>query len=107
MKQPLRSLLASRKNRTLYTGGTSNLVQRVWQHKSDLVEGFTKKYGVLNLVCFEVHGTMPSAIEREKAIKEWRRAWKIELIESVNPQWRDLYEDIVRYASAGSLRAPG
>jgi len=95
MKQPCVYLLASRRNGTLYTGVTSNLVQRVWQHKNNLVDGFTKKYGVHTLVWFEVHETMPSAIEREKAIKEWRRAWKIELIESVNPQWRDLFEDIV------------
>ena len=95
MKQPCVYLLASRRNGTLYTGVTSNLVQRVWQHKNNLVDGFTEKYGVHTLVWFEVHQTMPSAIEREKAIKEWRRAWKIELIESVNPQWRDLYEDIV------------
>jgi len=107
MKQPCVYLLASRRNGTLYTGVTSNLIQRVWQHKNNLVDGFTKKYGVHTLVWFEVHQTMPSAIEREKAIKEWRRAWKIELIESVNPQWRDLYEDIVGDASAGSRRAPG
>ena len=107
MKQPCVYLLASRRNGTLYTGVTSNLVQRVWQHKNNLVDGFTEKYGVHTLVWFEVHQTMPSAIEREKAIKEWRRAWKIELIESVNPQWRDLFEDIVGDASAGSRRAPG
>ncbi len=95
MKQPCVYLLTSRRNGTLYTGVTSNLIQRVWQHKNNLVDGFTKKYSVHNLVWFEVHETMQSAIEREKAIKEWRRAWKIELIESVNPQWRDLYEDIV------------
>ena len=95
MKQPCVYLLASRRNGTLYTGVTSNLIQRVWQHKNNLVDGFTKKYGVHTLVWFEVHQIMSSAIEREKAIKEWRRAWKIELIESVNPQWRDLYEDIV------------
>ena len=95
MKQPCVYLLASRRNGTLYSGVTSNLVQRVWQHRNHLVDGFTKKYGVHTLVWFEVHETMPSAIEREKSIKEWRRTWKIELIESVNPQWRDLYEDIV------------
>ena len=95
MKQPCVYLLTSRRNGTLYTGVTSNLIQRVWQHKNNLVDGFTKKYGVHTLVWFEVHETMQTAIEREKAIKEWRRVWKIELIESVNPQWRDLYEDIV------------
>ena len=75
-------------------GVTSNLAQRVWQHKSDLVEGFTKRYGVHTLVWYEVHATMESAIAREKAIKEWKRAWKMALIEKSNPQWRDLYEEL-------------
>ena len=74
---------------------TSNLVQRIWQHKNDVVEGFTKKYGVHTLVWFEPHETMDSAISREKAIKERQRAWKLKLIESTNPQWRDLYEEII------------
>lgn len=95
MKQPCVYILASRRNGTLYVGVTSNLVQRVWQHKNDLAEGFTKKYGVHTLVWFEPHETMESAITREKAIKDWRRAWKLDLIESANPAWRDLYEDIV------------
>jgi putative endonuclease len=95
MKQPCVYILASRRNGTLYTGVTSNLVQRVWQHKNDLIEGFTKKYGVHTLVWFEPHETMASAISREKAIKEWQRTWKLKLIESANPLWRDLYEDIV------------
>lgn len=95
MKQPCVYILASRRNGTLYTGVTSNLIQRVWQHKNDLVEGFTKKYGVHTLVWIESHETMESAISREKAIKEWQRAWKLKLIESANPRWRDLYEDIV------------
>lgn len=95
MKQPAVYILASRRNGTLYVGVTSNIVQRVWQHKNDLAEGFTKKYGVHTLVWFEVHETMASAIAREKAIKEWRRAWKLSLIEARNPQWRDLYGEIV------------
>ena len=95
MKQPCVYILASRRNGTLYTGVTSNLVQRVWQHKNELVDGFTKKYGVHTLVWFEVHETMLSAIGREKAIKEWRRAWELSLIEAANPSWRDLYDDIV------------
>jgi putative endonuclease len=95
VKQPCVYILASRRNGTLYVGVTSNLVQRVWQHKNDLAEGFTKKYGVHTLVWFEPHETMESAITREKAIKDWRRAWKLDLIESANPAWRDLYEDIV------------
>ena len=78
----------------MYVGVTSHLARRVWQHKSDLVEGFTKRYGVHTLVWYEVHDTMESAIAREKAIKEWKRAWKLALIEKVNAQWRDLYEEL-------------
>ncbi len=95
MKQPCVYILASRRNGTLYTGVTSDLVQRVWQHKNDLGQGFTRKYRVHTLVWYEPHATMESAITREKAIKEWKRAWKLELIESANPEWRDLYEEIV------------
>ena len=84
MKQPCVYILASKRNGTLYTGVTSDLVQRVWQHKNGVVEGFTKRYGVHLLVWFEIHETMASAIAREKAIKEWKRAWKIELIEKSN-----------------------
>ena len=75
-------------------GVTSNPVLRVWQHQSHLVEGLTKRYGVHTLVWYEVHATMGSAIAREKAIKNWKRAWKIALIEKSNSQWRDLYEGI-------------
>ena len=96
MKQPCVYLLASRKNGTLYTGVTSNLVQRIWQHRNDQADGFTKKYEVHLLVWYELHETMESAIAREKAIKEWKRAWKLELIEAANPQWQDLYDEIVR-----------
>ncbi len=96
MKQPCVYLLASRKNGTLYTGVTSNLVQRIWQHRNDQADGFTKRYGVHLLVWYELHETMESAIAREKAIKEWKRAWKLELIEAANPQWQDLYDEIVR-----------
>ena len=78
-----------------YLGVTSNLVQRIWQHKNDFVEGFTKRYGVHTLVWFEPHESMESAIAREKAIKEWNRVWKLELIEKVNPTWRDFYDEIV------------
>ena len=95
MKQPCVYILASRRNGTLYTGDTSDLVQRIWQHKNDLVKGFTQKYRVHTLVWYEVHATMESAIGREKAIKEWKRVWKIELIEALNPEWRNLYEEIV------------
>ena len=95
MKQPCVYILASRRNGTLYTGVTSDLVKRVWEHKSDLVEGFTKQYGVHTLVWYEAHDTMASAITREKQIKEWKRRWKLELIERMNPGWRDPYADIV------------
>ena len=94
-KQPYVYLLASKRNGTLYTGVTSNLVKRVWEHKHHAVEGFTKKYKVEMLVWYEVHETMESAITREKAIKNWKRAWKIHVIETMNPQWRDLYSDLL------------
>jgi putative endonuclease len=84
-------MLASRKNGTLYVGVTSDLIKRVWQHKNDIVEGFTRQYGVHVLVWYEIHETMESAIGREKAIKEWKRRWKLSLIEGSNPEWRDLY----------------
>ena len=94
MKTPCVYILASKPNGTLYIGITSNLVQRIWQHKSDFVEGFTKRYRVHRLVWYEVHESMESAILREKVIKKWNRAWKIELIEKSNPTWRDLYDEI-------------
>lgn len=96
MKQPCVYMLASKRNGTLYVGVTSNLVQRVWQHKEGLVEGFTRRYGVKTLVWFEPHTTMQHAIAREHAIKEWKRAWKLDLIERANPAWRDLYEDLLK-----------
>ena len=95
MKQPCVYILASRWNGTLYVGVTSDLIQRVLAHKNDIVAGFTRKYRVHDLVWFEQHATMDSAIAREKAIKEWRRAWKIELIEKTNPKWVELYPDII------------
>ena len=94
-KHPCVYILASRRNGTLYVGVTSDLVKRVWEHKNDLVEGFTKRYGVHTLIWYEPHETMISAISREKAIKEWKRRWKLELIERQNPEWRDLYPEIV------------
>jgi len=87
-------ILASKRNGTLYTGITSDLVQRVWQHKNNIIEGFSQKYNVKILVFYEVHDNSESAIVREKQIKKWRRAWKLQLIEKMNPQWRDLYEEI-------------
>ena len=94
MKQPCVYILASKRNGTLYVGVTSNLLQRVWQHKNDMVEGFTKRYGVHTLVWYEIHETMESAIMREKAIKEWKRTWKLRMIERGNPEWQDLYEGL-------------
>ena len=94
-KQPAVYILASKRNGTLYVGVTSNLVQRVWNHKNDLVEGFTKRYCVHQLVWYELHETMDSAILCEKRLKNWKRKWKLELIESVNPNWLDLYATIV------------
>ncbi|MEJ2440881.1 MAG: GIY-YIG nuclease family protein [Gammaproteobacteria bacterium] len=93
-KQPCVYMMASKRNGTLYVGVTSNLVKRVWEHKNHLVEGFTRKYGVTTLVWFEAHETMESAIQREKAIKNWKRAWKMNLIARMNPLWRDLYADL-------------
>jgi len=86
-------LLASRRNGTLYLGVTSHLVQRIHQHREGLIPGFTREYGVKMLVWFEQHPTMDAAIQREKRIKKWNRAWKLELIESANPEWHDLAED--------------
>ena len=88
-------ILASKRNGTLYVGVTSNLVKRVWEHKSDLIEGFTRKYKTHTLVWFERHESAESAILREKQIKKWNRMWKLREIELLNSDWRDLYEDIV------------
>jgi len=95
MKQPAVYMLPSGRNGTLYIGVTSNLVKRVWEHKNDLVEGFTNRYRVHRLVWYELHDRMTSAISREKRLKHWNRQWKINLIERRNPGWRDLYEEIV------------
>ena len=96
MKAPCVYILASKPNGTLYVGVTADILRRAWVHKSDAVAGFTEAYGVHLLVHVEFFGTMPEAILREKQIKKWRRAWKVELIERANPQWRDLYEEIQR-----------
>ena len=93
-RQPCVYILASQRNGTLYVGVTSNLPGRVWQHRSDGLESFTKRYRVHDLVWFELHESMESAITREKAIKAWKRIWKLQLIEQTNPYWRDLYPDI-------------
>lgn len=94
-KLPCVYILANRRNGTLYVGVTSDLSGRIWQHKSGLVEGFSKCYGSHQLVWYEVHESMYSAITREKSIKGWRRKWKLDLIEQTNPNWDDLYENLV------------
>ena len=86
-------ILASGRNGTLYIGVTSSLEDRVSLHKQDLVEGFAKRYGVHHLVYYEMHTTMPEAIRREKQLKKWNRAWKIRLIEQMNPEWVDLFDE--------------
>ena len=93
-RQPAVYILASKRNGTLYIGVTSDLAKRIGQHKNDVVDGFTKRYSVHQLVWYELHETMESAIEREKALKNWKRVWKLELIENSNPSWQDLYETI-------------
>jgi len=90
-RQPCVYILASKRNGTIYTGVTSNLLKRIWEHKQHVFEGFTSKYGVDVLVWYEQHETMESAICREKVIKNWKRAWKIRVIEENNSQWQDLY----------------
>jgi putative endonuclease len=95
-KQPAVYILASGRNGTLYTGVTSDLIRRIWEHKNNAADGFTKRYTVHTLVWLELHATMPLAIEREKQLKKWRRAWKIALIEQTNPGWDDLYPAILR-----------
>jgi len=87
-------ILASKRNGTLYIGVTNNLLKRVDEHKNNLVPGFTNKYGVHNLVYYERYSDIYDAIAREKRMKKWKRAWKIELIEKSNPEWRDLYNDL-------------
>jgi putative endonuclease len=89
-------ILASRRNGTLYTGMTDNLVARVWQHRQSVAPGFTKEYGVRTLVWFEQHETRESSLLRERQIKRWNRKWKLEMIEKMNPAWRDLYDEITR-----------
>ena len=94
-KHPAVYILASKKNGTLYVGVTSNLAKRIWQHKNNQVEGFTKKYEVHRLVWYEVHESLESAITKEKQIKHWKRDWKINVIEEQNAEWHDLYSSIL------------
>ena len=94
MKQPCVYMLANRRNGALYVGVTSDLIGRIWQHKNDLVDGFSKRYGVHNLVWYESHDEMYSAITREKSLKKWSRHSKLTLVETTNPHWQDLYEQL-------------
>ena len=95
MKQSYVYILASKRNGTLYVGVTSDLIKRIYEHKQNLVEGFTNKYTVHELVYYEVHSDIEAAILREKQIKKWNRRWKLRLIEEMNSKWRDLYQEIV------------
>ena len=95
MKQPCVYIMASGRNGTLYIGVTSDVIKRIWEHKNDVVESFTSRYKVHDLVWYEAHETMESAITRESALKNWKRKWKLELIEKTNPDWRDLYAGLV------------
>jgi len=94
-KQPCVYLLASKRNGTLYLGVTSDLIKRAWEHKNSVIEGFTKRHQIHNLVWYEQHVDMRSAIAREKSMKKWKRDWKIELIEKENPEWEDLYDSLI------------
>jgi putative endonuclease len=87
--------MASTRNGTIYIGVTSDLPKRVYEHRQGLIEGFTSRYGVQQLVFYEIHETMLDAIQREKRLKKWNREWKIRLIERFNPNWRDLYGDLL------------
>ena len=96
MKQGYVYILANKRNGTLYVGVTSNLAQRIYQHKNNLMEGFTRKFQIHQLVYFEARVRIDDAIAREKSLKKWRRKWKLQLIEGTNPDWRDLYGDITQ-----------
>jgi len=86
--------MASGRNGTLYIGVTSDMVERVWQHKNDIMEGFTKQYGVHTLVYYEGPSDFESAVKREKQLKKWNRIWKLRIIEQMNPEWKDLYDGL-------------
>ncbi|MDO8282429.1 MAG: GIY-YIG nuclease family protein [Thermodesulfovibrionia bacterium] len=88
-------ILSNKRNGTLYTGITSDLIKRVYEHKNNLVDGFTKKHNIHRLIWYENHKSPEAAITREKQIKKWKRIWKLELIEKENPEWNDLYENIL------------
>ncbi len=95
MKSPFVYILANKKDGALYIGVTSDLIKRIWQHRNHLVDGHSKKYNITQLVYFEQHETMESAIVREKQMKKWNRQWKLDLIEANNPEWSDLWSEIL------------
>jgi len=95
-KQPHVYILASRENGTLYIGVTSDLIRRAWEHKTGVTKGFVDRYEVYNLVYYEAHSSMEAAILREKQMKKWNRVWKIRLIERGNPEWKDLWDEIIQ-----------
>jgi len=94
-KLPAVYIMTNKRNGTLYTGVTGDLPKRVWQHKNNVADGFTREHRLHRLVYYETHGDMLAAITREKQIKNWTRRWKLDLIEKHNPNWRDLYEEIL------------
>ncbi len=100
-------ILANKRNGTLYTGITNDLIKRVYEHRNGLVEGFTERYGVHRLVYFEITGSVEGAIAREKQVKKWNRLWKIELIEKNNPEWKDLFLQLVSGVRTGSPLSRG
>lgn len=102
MKQPCVYLLASKPNGVLYIGVTSDLAHRMAEHSQGFISGFTQRYCVKHLVYYEIHATMDEAITREKRLKEWRRAWKVRLIETMNPEWRNLFDPETGEVSFGS-----
>jgi putative endonuclease len=95
MKRYFIYILASKRNGTLYIGITNDLIRRISEHKNNLIDGFTKRYSVHNLVYYEDATDIRSAIEREKLLKKWKRKWKMELIEKLNPEWKDLYQNLL------------
>ena len=108
-RNPAVYILASGRNGTLYVGVTSDLVKRAWQHREEMGEGFTSRYAVHRLVHYELHGDMEHAIVREKRLKKWDRMWKLRLIEERNPEWRDLWGEILgtEPPGGGSPESPG
>ena len=106
-KQPAVYILASERNGTLYTGVTSNLVGRTWQHREHVIDRFTKRYDITMLVWYELHPTMESAIVREEQIKKWNRSWKLRLVQEGNPRWKDLWSEIIGQSPGMGSRLRG